>query len=207
MLKDKNDREERRGRFARIWSRSRADAGKTQDYMAEGLGVSRKTIQNWESGVTAPDLFTGSEWFRVLGMNPLPYYLAYLYPDLFNEVDPTADEETVEEALMVRVHGLTPTEKRQLLFLMTGQHGSSWYSLLQMFTAHCHTVMQSRVNTARMIVENYEMDCGRKENICPESVQPDLKMLKNAIEECKKSVIRNASGYINIPSSQENERN
>ena len=70
---------DRERQFAKIWADSRVDAGKTQDYMAKGLGVSKKTIQNWENGVTAPDFFMGSEWFRVLGINPLPYYLSFLF--------------------------------------------------------------------------------------------------------------------------------
>ena len=61
----KDNKSERVKRFAQIWSLSRADTGKTQEYMANGLGVSKKTIQNWEKGASAPDLFEGSEWFRV----------------------------------------------------------------------------------------------------------------------------------------------
>ena len=89
---------ERAQRFAKIWEQSRADAGKTQDYMAKGLGVPRKTIQNWEKGETAPDLFMGSEWFRVLGINPLPYYLSFVYPEKFEGVEPGDSDEIIDAA-------------------------------------------------------------------------------------------------------------
>ena len=70
--------ESRKKRFAEIWWKSRADAGMTQERLAVELGVSRKTIQNWESGATSPSLYQGTEWFRALGLNPLPYYNFFL---------------------------------------------------------------------------------------------------------------------------------
>lgn len=103
----KETKTDRNKRFARIWSLSRSDAGKTQEYMANGLGVSKKTIQNWEKGVSAPDLYEGAEWFRVLGSNPMPYYLAFLYPWLFDGIKPEDDDQEIEEALLFLVKNMT----------------------------------------------------------------------------------------------------
>lgn len=126
-------------RFSRIWWKSRADAGLSQEEMAIGLGVSKKTIQNWEKGISAPDLFQGSEWFRLLGLNPMPYYLEFVYPTLFSDFSPDKSDAEIEDALIHLIRQASPKEKRELLFLMAGKHGSSWFALLQMFTAHCHT--------------------------------------------------------------------
>ena len=198
---------EQKKRFAQIWSSSRADAGKTQEYMAQGLGVSKKTVQNWENGITAPDFFAGSKWFQVLGLNPVPYYLSYLFPDLFDGISPGDADEDINQALMSLIVNLTPVEKRQLLFLMAGRHGSSWYSLLQMFTAHCHTTMQSRVNVARTVMDNYEMEAATGKLVCPENVAPDIQVLKNAVEAGKESVMYRNSGYTNIDSINRAETN
>lgn len=196
---DKNiTAEERKKRFARIWSSSRAEAGKTQEFLANGLGVSKKTVQNWENGITSPDLFMGSEWFRLLGINPLPYYLSYLFPDLFEDISPEKDDEVIEQVLTALIKNSTAVEKRELLFLMAGDHGSPWYSLLQMFTAHCHTSMQARVNAARSILDNYEMEAAAGQLVCRSNILPDIGMLKNAVEEGKKSVIAGNSGYTNV---------
>ena len=46
-MSEKESRAERIKRFARIWALSRGNAGKSQEFMASGLGVSKKTIQNW----------------------------------------------------------------------------------------------------------------------------------------------------------------
>ena len=159
---------DREKRFAQIWVESRAAAGKTQDFMAKGLGVSKKTIQNWENGVTAPDLFMGSEWFRVLGINPLPYYLSFLFPSLFEEPASDDEDEVMNQALTAIIRNSTTAEKRQLLFLITGKHGSSWYSLLQMFTAHCHTSMKTRVNVSRIVLDSYEIEEATNSLVCPD---------------------------------------
>ena len=110
----KESKSDRNKRFARIWSLSRSDAGKTQEFMANGLGVSKKTIQNWEKGASAPDLYEGSEWFRVLGTNPMPYYLAFLYPWLFDGIKHEDDDQEIEQALLFLVKNMTQVEKRQL---------------------------------------------------------------------------------------------
>ena len=194
----KDNTSDRVQRFAKIWSLSRSDAGKTQEFMANGLGVSKKTIQNWEKGASAPDLFEGSEWFRVLGTNPLPYYLAFLYPWLFDGIMPEDNDEEIEQALLFLVKNMTPVEKRQMLYLMAGRHGSPWYSLLQLFTAHCHCSLRSRVTAARTILENYEMDQASGTSVCPDNIQPDMKMLHHAVEEGKQSVFNQLTGYTNI---------
>ena len=190
---------DRVSRFSKIWWQSRADADKSQEFMALSLGVSKKTVQNWEKGISAPDLFQGSEWFRILGINPLPYYLAFLYPDLFGDISPDKPDEDLDLALHHLIDQATPMEKRQLLFLMAGKHGSSWYALLQMFTAHCHTSMQCRVATARIVLDNYEMQQGTGELVCTENVPPNLDVLRNAIESGKTAALQKRSGYTTGP--------
>lgn len=190
---------DRVSRFSKIWWKSRADADKSQEFMALGLGVSKKTVQNWEKGISAPDLFQGSEWFRILGLNPLPYYLAFLYPELFGDISPDKSDEELNLALHHLIDQATPIEKRQLLFLMAGKHGSSWYALLQMFTAHCHTSMQCRVGTARIVLDNYEMQQETGELVCTDNVLPDLDVLRNAIESGKSAAQQKRPGYTTVP--------
>lgn len=190
-------------RFSKIWWQSRADAEKSQEFMALGLGVSKKTVQNWEKGISAPDLFQGSEWFRILGLNPLPYYLAFLFPELFGDISPNTPDEEVDLALHHLIDQATPMEKRQLLFLMSGKHGSSWYALLQMLTAHCHTSMQCRVGTARIVLENYEMQKETGELVCTYNVAPDLDVLRRAVERGKSAAQQKRPGYTSVPERTE----
>ena len=81
---------------------------------------------------------------------------------------------------------------------MTGQHGRSWHSLLQMFTAHCHTSMQARVTASRMILENYEMEEELGTLVCPDSVRPDLNALRSAITQGKQAAQEGKTSYFDL---------
>ncbi|MGN0628627.1 MAG: helix-turn-helix transcriptional regulator [Oscillospiraceae bacterium] len=190
---------QRATRFSKIWWKSRADSGKSQEYMAMGLGVSKKTIQNWEKGITSPDLFQGSEWFRLLGLNPLHYYLEFLYPEAFASDADEDDDKRTEAVLISLIKQNTPMEKRQLLYLISGNHGSSWYALLQMFTAHCHTSMQSRAAAASLVAGNYEVERDNCKLICPDDIQPDMQVLKDAVLQGQNAARNNDKGYASYP--------
>jgi len=197
MNKTSEDRAEAK-RFARLWTDSRTKSGKTQEFMAKGLGVSKRTIQNWENGVTSPDLLMCSEWFRILGLNPLPYFLAFLFPDLFDSIDNETEEAAIDAALNTLIKDAPLTEKKQLLYLMAGRHGSSWYALLQMFTAHCHTSLHSRANAARLIYDNYMMEEKTNYLVCTDNIKPDTALLKKSIENAMDSVGKHQIGYSNM---------
>lgn len=194
-MNETESRAERAMRFSKIWWKSRADAKKSQEYMALGLGVSKKTIQNWEKGITSPNLFQCSEWFRLLGLNPTHYFLTFLYPWMFDTDHDEADDKKVEDFLIELVKQSSPIEQRQLLYLMSGKHGSSWYALLQMLTAHCHTTMQSRASAAQLIAGNYEVEADNNKLVCPDLIQPDLDALKHSVDLAKNAAKKNESGY------------
>ena len=191
-------RAERVTRFSKIWWKSRADAGKSQEFMALSLGVSKKTILNWERGLSAPNLFQCAEWFRVLGLNPTPYHLEYLYPGAFGDATAANDDEKVEETLISMKKNATSKEKKQLIYLMSGNHGSSWYALLQLLTMHCQTSLQSRLNAARIIIDNYEIESKTKKIVDSDGVKPDLDLIKSAMAQCKKAAQRGQKGYNTI---------
>ena len=195
-MNDGERRVEQALRFSKIWWKSRADAEKSQEYMALGLGVSKKTIQNWEKGIAAPNLYQGIQWFQLLGFNPIHYYLEFLYPWIFNENADHEEDKNLEEALISLLKNSSTLEKKQLLYLMSGNHGSSWYALLQLFTAHCHTSMQSRASTARLILDNYEIENKNNKLFCPDDVQPDMGILNQAIFQGKQAAMKNDKGYV-----------
>ena len=183
-------------RFSKIWWKSRADGEKSQEYMALGLGVSKKTVQNWEKGIASPNLYQGIEWFQLLGLNPIHYYLEFLYPRVFNGEGNDQEDKGLEEALITLINNSSALEKRQLLYLISGNHGSSWYALLQLFTAYCHTTMQSRAATSRLILDNYEIESKNDKLVCPDEVQPDMSILNKAIYKGKIAAMKNDKGYI-----------
>lgn len=190
-----NERTDIIKQFTKIWIQSRYDAGASQEDMALALGVSRKTIQNWEKGTSSPSLFQGFEWFRVLGLNPLRYYLNFIYPEFFHDLNCDSDDEKCKQALIKYIDSCSPAEHKQLLYLIAGKHGSDWYAVLQMMTAHCHCSMQSRVCAARIILDNYDMDCSKGSNVCPDSILPDTELLEQSILKGKSAAIEGKIGY------------
>ena len=63
--------------FGLMLERSRIDAGKSRKYMAQALGKSINTIQNWESGIGEPGYRTLEKWFDALGLELGRYLMDY----------------------------------------------------------------------------------------------------------------------------------
>ena len=177
-------------KFAKMWRTSREDAGKSQDYMAKALGVSKKTIQNWEQGLSCPSQSVGFEWFKILGIAPLPYYLEILYPGINHEND-----QEVTESLKRIIEDLTPDIQKKLLYILTANHGSSVVAIIDMMTAHLQTPLRDRVNIAQSVYTNYEIAQANNTVKHPDLPQPNAERLHNAIESGKQAVKEGLGDY------------
>lgn len=192
-------------RFAYMWRKSREDAGKSQDYLAKALGVSKKTIQNWENGIGSPSQMMGFQWFDVLGLQPLPYYLELLYPSEFNNLSHCKDS-ALDKALMDIISSLPDKYKQELLFILSGHHGSSICGILEMLTAHLHAPLRERVNVALSIATNYKIAEVHKVDCSPANIQPNLELLEESIYNALNAVYTHKESYtdfkINKPKGQ-----
>ena len=197
---EERERIERAKRFSKIWWRSRADAGVSQEYVAIGVGVSRKTVQNWEKGISSPDLFQASEWFNVLGLNPLPYFLDFIFPQDVDGIKGNDEDKRIDEALKQLIEQLPAAGKRQLLYMLYGNHGSSPKAVLNLMNAHLQAPLKDRIVHAAMIVENYELEKMLGNLVCPSNIQPDIKMLRTSMENARTTVEKHRSGYHMIQS-------
>lgn len=185
-------------RFAAMWRSSREHAGKSQDYMAKALGVSKKTVQNWEAGTSCPSQEKGFEWFMALDLQPLPYYLQILYPAQFENINDFDDEEKEREALITLIRDLPPDAVKKLLYLLAGEHGSSGIAVLEMITAHLQAPLRDRITVAQSIETNYHIAENRNELRHPNHIQPDIELLSTAIKRSKESVINGDDTYTSI---------
>lgn len=192
---EEKERIDRAKRFSKIWWRSRADAGVSQEYVAIGVGVSRKTIQNWEKGISSPDLFQASEWFNVLGLNPLPYFLDFIFPEKVDGIKAADEDKHIEEALNHLIAQLPASGKRQLLYMLYGNHGSSPNAILNLMNAHLQTPLKDRIVHAAMIVEDYEIENSLGNIVSPNNVKPDVKMLRISMDNARATVEKHRSGY------------
>lgn len=178
-------------RFAEMWRTSREDAGRSQEYMAKALGVSKKTIQNWEAGTSCPNQLTGFAWFNALGLQPLPYYLKLLFPDDCNG-------ESCEDLLIDIIHALPEGYKKKLLYILHGGHGSSPICILDMVTAHLQSPLRGRLNVAQSISMNYDLAAATDSIRCPEDIQPDTEQLHNAINAAYSAILSGNDDYNSI---------
>lgn len=182
---------ERAKAFASVHAEARYKAGKSQEYMAMELGVSRKTVQNWEKGISSPTFFQSIEWFRILQINPMP-----LFMELVLHMDKSdISLENIDKTLIDILDQFTVETKLSLLFLFLGDHGSSPSAVLQMVLAHLHSPLKARVIQAQTIAQTYSMekDCGNI--ICPDEILPNMERLWKAIENGRKSAVHNLERY------------
>lgn len=190
--------DQRMKRFALIHSYARMKAGRSQEYMALELGVAKKTIQNWEKGISSPSFFQSLEWFRVLNLNPFPYYFMIVYPNSIKNVKSEHEAEKINADFDILIRNISVNDKKALLYLYYGDHGSSPHSVIQMMLAHLHTPIKARIANAFLISNVYKLEKELGEIICPDEALPDQKDLQNAIDRAYKSVLQHEESYIQV---------
>lgn len=181
--------------FADMLKDSRYKANVSQQYMAEHLGVSKRTVQNWEDGVTSPPIAMVYDWFNVLCLPPQPFILKILYPDVdSNQFD---DEMMIDKALLLLSRDLPAHAKKKLLFILEGKHGSSPVSVIDMMVANLQTPLRDRLNVCQNILINYEMAEALDQLTDKGNIRPSVVNLKNALENGIKAVRKRINSYYN----------
>ena len=181
-------------RFAKIWRVSRAQAGVSQDVIAKRLGVSKKTVQNWESGASCPSQVMGFRWFEELGIQPMPYYLSVLYPG-FGDVPAEPADKEVDVYLQKLLADLPARTQRQILYMLSGYHGSSVVGVMEMITAHLQTPLRDRVNVAQSIATNYDIAEANGRIRCPRHIQPNMELFEDMLVKGKEAVLSGKEEY------------
>lgn len=185
-------------RFASLLADSRYKAGVSQAQLAKELGITKKTVQNWESGLSTPSLLQTLQWFRVLGINPFPYLQAFLYPGVLQNTSDKAEEDKLREELRQRIENLSIREVKDLLYILSGSHGSSPYAYLQMMLANLQTPLGDRQTVANIVQNNYRNAEAMGNLVNPDEVQPDMKALDIAIKQGIEAFRKQSNGYTGI---------
>lgn len=176
---------------------TRNEAGKSQEYMAFELGVTRRTVINWESGVSEPSVGQMVAWFKLVGKNPIPFLLQYTYPEM-DKISHKDSDAQILEALIKLINDLPAEGVRQLMYLFFGNHGSSPRAVLQMVTAHLQTPMKDRISQGQLIATNYEIAKRTGTLARPDFIQPDFDYLLATIESAKSAVENNSKEYSTV---------
>lgn len=169
-------------------AKARISKRKSQESLALSLGVARKTIQNWENDVSSPSITQAIDYFKTLGLSPLPALFEYLYPELKDQFQDNREE------LMLLISDLPAETISQLLHLFYGEHGSSPRAIMNLISAHLETPMKDRVSNGSLIVKNYEL--AKKKNKIPGRVKVDLEFLHKALEEGEEAFVKGEDAYV-----------
>ena len=171
-----------RERVASMWKAAREQAGISQAQAALLIGVSKNTIQSWESGMSSPSQAQGFYYFNALGVQAMPYYLKLFYPEEFGEISVETPDEQIDKALWALVSNLPVEEKRKLLFVAYGEHGSSPPAVLDMICAHLHTPLIARIGVAELIRSNFSLSNGVHRITNEKNIMPNMEQLNDAID-------------------------
>lgn len=188
-------------KFADIFLRSRYDAGKTQAYMAKAMDVSIKTVQNWESGITCPSQAQTFDWFVKLGVQPLPYYLDYLYPDL-KRISADSSTEDIDKALCEVIEQLSLPMKQRLLYILLGKHGSSVAALLELTAAYLALPLHGRIVITDIVLSKYKLE-GMSNDLHTDAIPPDIDLIIKAVERATSSMLQGKDSYTALPETRD----
>lgn len=188
------NRADRVKEFAKIFTKSRATAGVSQDYIAAELGVTRKTIQNWESGSSSPNAFQLTEWFRALNLNPTPYLFEFFNSEIRQD-DSLSKEEKLEQSFEQSMSSLSVEQKRKLLYIITGTYQGDPNAIIELCIAHAHLPMQFRFSLANQVYETYKL-CEQAGLLRDDDyIMPNVSILENAIDAGRIAAIEGKHGY------------
>lgn len=174
---------------------ARSLSGKSQEYMALELEVARKTVQNWEKGVSEPTIGQAVNWFKAIDISPIPYLIQVVHSDM-DGISAADDISKLKGSLHQLIDEIPEEGIRQLMYLFYGDHGSSPRAALNMLTAHLQTPMNSRVIHGHLILKNYEIAKKKGMLTSTEHVQPNEKLLRYAIDKGEEADINNANAYV-----------
>ena len=170
-------------RIAALMAQARERSGVAQETLAALLHVSPRTVQRWEHGEKPPTLEDFINWYRALSLNWFPDVLRLAHPEIYDDFDGSvADIEQKRNGLFSYLAECPPGEVEKLAFLIFGEHGSDWLSMLDEYTANAHCSMRSRAAVCRLVIENYELEEVTGELVDSAIAKPNIANLRAAHE-------------------------
>ena len=174
---------------------ARHESGVSQDYLANALGVSKKTVQNIENGVSFPNIKTIIKWFQTIDIPIYPYLFRLSHPELLSLNANSTDTE-VRDALISVINDMDIHEMRKHFFEMFGEHGTAPEGMGEVKTAYLHLPMYVKVGIAEIICTQFEIAQARGELVQPDKIMPNTDKLKEYIDKAKKAVIDGKETYL-----------
>lgn len=187
--------EEDKKRLSNMLILSRAESGLSQERVALELGITRKTVQNWERGISAPTLPQAISWFRVMKIAAMPYLIQFIFPDMEGISAKDSDDKLRKELLSL-IEAMPAEGVRQLMYLLYADHGSSPRAALNLMTAHLQCSLRDRYHHAKIIIDDYKLSYERNETVQPQHIQPNVELIDDAIAQSRTAILNEKNNYM-----------
>jgi len=182
-------------RLAKMLLLSRAESGLSQEAVALELGISKKTVQNWEKGASTPTLPQAIAWFHVVKVAAMPYFLQFMFPDM-EGICSQSDISDIRKNLTSLIEVMPEDGIRQLMYLFYGNHGSSPKAALNMITAYLQIPLIDRYQLDCQLLENYRLAQDLNTITKSNHVQPNVKLMEKTVSREREAIVKQDDNYM-----------
>lgn len=180
-----------REKTGRLISHYRDVQNLSQEYVARRADISVKTLSAWEKGLTSPDADQLEEILDIVGKTQVEYAIDFEYWDEKSR----QDSSTLRSQIISLVDAMSNLELQELLFLLSSYHGGDRYAMMQLWVAHFQCDMDDRYRIAQLIESSYALSYAKGRVQFPDSPQPDMAALHEAVSEGRQAALRGDRGY------------
>lgn len=181
-------------RVAQFIKSLRHDAGMTREQLISKADFSVTSLRRWESGESTPSIAQLMEIIDITGQNLDHALLKFRHPDLYESAADASDEE-INKLFDEYVSTMSIRDKRHILFAVSSRHGGDRHALMELVSAYLQSPMAARYAIALLIESQYNLSVANNAIQCPNNIQPDMKLLHDAIEGSKDAAMHGLTGY------------
>lgn len=190
------EQSELRDGCAALLRRLRSDAGLSRSRMALLLGMDQRTLEKYESGISAPRVDEFISYFDQVGADALRYVLDFLYPDTYSSLSPSSPPDDLRGAIVHFILNVASEHTvRELDFLIFGDHGSSITAQAEEWTMINHLPLSMRFAVASLVNSLYTVASNSGLLVSTDHVMPNVGYFRDGLQKGKTAVIGGKSGY------------
>ena len=177
-------------------AKARVEAGLSQREMAHLIGMTERTVQNWEKGQSSPDGDEIMDWFTACGASPLAAMQEMLHPELYRKQATNMTDEELDAAIAGFLDTSPRIVKEMILFIVLGKHGSYPPAAIAEICANLHTPLQNKVSVCSQVLDNYNCAVATHTDPVPDDVHPPLDLLETSYKAGKEASRRGETAYM-----------
>ena len=175
--------------IASVISTVRKSAGLSRPKLASMIGVTDRTIKNWEDGVSRPDADLFLDVFYACNKHLLDVMRKSDSADFFSE---SVSPGEIRQRLIAMIRSETTDDmNRRLLYNLAADHGSDAEAQLNLCTAYNHLSMEDKYDICKLVVERYRLRSEQHRLIRTQhAVFPDLDYLEAELTRVRKEITK-----------------